>query len=431
MSTTPEHGEDHWATNRHLIEEWHRTGDMGALWPDVPAAERHSAQAQVRAVTEAVLRSSATRPALFAPDERQARTLGIAGYTSGMGPLLGWWIQQGLVEAPPQVREVFARHLDHGRRRRSVLSDALVRIVQAMRAEGVHPVVIKGLHTGAVYFPDAGTRPAADIDLLVRPAERGQAVEALGKAGFVESRRTRYAARSEWRPIDRPHGVHSLELDHVDNPWSVDLHTALERWYFRGLRRGLGEEPFDHMTEVPISGTTVRALAQPYVTAFLALHASHDLVQMQLVRLVELVLVIRADVRKRALDWAAFASLIRETGIERFVHPALALAEALAPGTVERALLERLGRLATPRTRRVLARVIEADMGALRYRSLDDKLMWASGPRELLLSVSELVAPSDDGMPVGLARLYWRRLLTFARGLSRSRGDGDAGERGL
>ena len=419
------------ATNRRLIEEWHRTGNVDVLWPDVPAAERRAAQAQVRAVAQAVLRSSVTRPSLVAPDEDQARALGVAGYTSGMGPLIGWWIQQGLVAAPPRVKDVFARHLDHGRRRREVLGDALARIVQAMRAEGIEPVVMKGLHTGAVYFPDPGTRPAADIDLLVRPADRGQAVEALRKAGFVEIQRTRYAARSEWRPIDRPHGVHSLELDHVDNPWSVDLHTALERWYFRGLRRGLGDEPFDHATRVSVSGTTVRVLAQPYVTAFLALHASHDLAQMQLVRLVELVLIIRADLLRRALDWAAFASLIREAGIERFVQPALVLAEALAPGTVERGLLERLARLATPRMHRVLARVLEADMGALRYRSLDDKLMWASGPRELLLSVSELVAPSDDGMPVGLVRLYWRRLLTFARGLPRTRGDGGASGRGF
>ena len=321
--STHEKEEAGWTNNRRLIDKWHRTGDVDALWPDVPAVERRAAQAQIRAVAEAVLGSSATRPALVAADEGQARALGVAGFTSGMGPLLGWWIQQRLVQAPPSVSEVFARHLDHGRRRRDVLGDSLARIVQAMRAEGVEPVVIKGLHTGAVYFPDPGTRPAADIDLLVRPADRGQAVEALGKAGFVESRRTRYAARSEWRPIDLPHRVHSLELTHIDNPWSVDLHTALERWYFRGLRRGLGDEPFDHTIGVSISGTTVRVLAQPYVTAFLALHASYDLVQMQLVRLVELVLVIRADLRKRAFDWAAFATLIRETGIERFVQPAL------------------------------------------------------------------------------------------------------------
>ena len=60
-------------------------------------------------------------------------------------------------------------------------------------------------------------------------------------------------------------------------------------------------------------------------------------------------------------------------------------------------------------------------MGGLRYRSLDDKLMWASGPRELLLSASELVAPSDDGLPVGLSRLYWRRLRMLVQGLRRPR----------
>ena len=407
---------DHLAENRRRIEEWRRTGDLAALWPDIAAGELHAAHAQIRAVTEVMLGPSATRPSLAAADERQCRTLGIAGFMSGMGPLLGWWIEQGRIDAPHGAREILAHHLDHGRRRNARLRGDLVRIVQAMRVQGVDPIVLKGLHVGADYFPDPGTRPAADIDLLVPPTERARAVVALTAAGLVESRRTKYAARSEWVPASAPRQVHSLEVDHADAPWSVDLHTALERWYFRGLRRGLGEELPHYTTSVTIGRDSVRVLAQPYLAAFLAMHASNELVKVRMVRVVELALLARTDVARGRLDWDEFTYLLYRTKTERFVYPALALVEDLVPGTVPGALLVRLARGATNRTKRVIAAVQAAGMAPLTHRSLDAKLMWASGPKEMLLNMSELLLPSDDGMPLGPLQLQWQRLRALWRG---------------
>ena len=419
---------DRLAENQRRIERWHGTGDVDALWPEVAATDRRAAQAEVRATAEAVLRSAPELPALDASQVQHVRALGVAGFSSGMGALLGWWIDTGLIVASDPVRELFAGHLEHGRRRRSMLEAALVRVVRAMRGRGVEPIVLKGMHVGSVYFPESGTRPAADIDLLVEPSQRGAAATALRAAGFVETRRTRYAARSEWRPSDQAPTVHSLELDHADNPWAVDLHTSLERWYFRGLRRGLGDA-FRDTCELSVAGETVRALSEPYLTAFLALHASHDLVKMQLVRLVELVLVIRA--RGDGFDWDRFVALTGRTSTARFTYPALWLAEILVPGTVSPAVLEAGKRSSTARTGRVLAEVVAADMGALSFRTLDNKLMWADGPRELLLNASELVVPSDDGALVAPPRLYWRGLRTLARGVfaRRSARDEEADQR--
>ena len=407
---------DQLAANRLRIDEWRRTGDLTALWPDVTAGELRTAHGQIRAVTEVMLGRAAERPSIPTADERQSRALGIAGFMSGMGPLLGWWIEQRRVDAPPGARDVLAHQLDHGRRRSALLQDELVRIVQVMRAEGVDPIALKGLHTGAVYFPDRATRPSADIDLLVLPAERARAVTGLTRAGLVESRRTKYAARSEWIPTGAARQIHSLELDHADDPWSVDLHTGLDRWYFRGLRRGLGEAPPLDAATVTICGDDVRTLAQPYLAAFLAMHASYELVKVRLVRLVELVLVIRKDVDQGRLSWAEFTALLSHTETARFVYPALALVEELVPGIVPGTLLERMARAATDRTKRVIAAVQAADMAPLTHRSLDAKLMWASGPREMLLNVSELILPSDDGMPLGPLQLQWQRLRALWRG---------------
>ncbi|HEX9580990.1 MAG TPA: hypothetical protein VF970_07780, partial [Gemmatimonadales bacterium] len=100
----------------------------------------------------------------------------------------------------------------------------------------------------------------------------------------------------------------------------------------------------------------------------------------------------------------------------RFAYPALALAERLGNGTLERALIERGERNLPTRARRVLDSVEREGMAALSRRSLDDRLMWARGWKELLLNLSELAWPSDDGVSLGVGRLYVRRLRALARG---------------
>jgi hypothetical protein len=42
--------------------------------------------------------------------------------------------------------------------------------------------------------------------------------------------------------------------------------------------------------------------------------------------------------------------------------------------------------------------------------------MWASGPRELALNLSELLVPSDDAEAEGLLALYRERLAGLLRG---------------
>jgi hypothetical protein len=398
------------------IRQWHRTGDIAELWPDFSGAELHAGHAAVCGVTRAMLRNPRAAVSLEGTSERETAALGIAAFASGMGPLLGWWIERGLVTASAAARQILAVHLDHGRRRITAIRRALTKILGELRSEGVEPVLLKGLHTGSVYFPEPGTRPAGDIDILVRPAERDAAAAALSRAGWREVRRTVYGARSEWTPANREQTVQSLEFDHADNPWGVDLHTALERWYFRGVRAGFGDLAFRYTASITIDGEPVRVLSGPMLPAFLALHASLDLVRMRLVRLVELVLVLRQGAGNGTLDWNALLALLDHTETLRFVIPALALAERLCPATVDERLVALGQGLLTGRMRRVMAAVEAAAMAPLTYRSLDDRLMWARGPRELLLNLSELVWPTDDGLSINLGRLQWRRWAQWWRG---------------
>lgn len=402
---------------QRLLRVWQHTGDLAALWPDVSYETRRRAAGRIRALAEGMLRGD---PApLPMPDDNHPRALGIAAFTGGMGALVGWWIEHGQVTTSPAAVELFARHLAQGRRRIGLLRSQTCRVVSVLEESGVSPVLLKGMHSGSEFFPDPVTRPATDIDLLVAPADESRTASALRSIGFVESRRTVYGARSEWTLQGSGATVRSVEMDHSDNPWGLDIVPRLERWHFRGLRVRLGDGALETERSVDMDGQAIRVLDQPHLTAFLALHASHDLARMQLVRLVELVLVTRADAVSGRLNWDDLVSLLQRSGAWRFVYPAVELANRLAPGTLHPDLLLRARRATSARLRRVVSEIDAAEMGPLPRRSLRMKMAWAVGPLENVSNMVELMFPSDDGMG-GLRRVYAKRARALRHLLARS-----------
>lgn len=399
------------------LSEFQRTGDIDSLWPDIAPGERRAASAKIRTAIAGVAGGGGSPPVLTATNRHEARAISVSAFMAGVGPLLAWWMEEGRVEASPLMRESFASHLEQGRLRSALLRGHVARLVSAMRGAGARPILLKGLHTGAEFFPDPCTRPAADVDLLIHPSERMAASNALRDLGFEETRRTVFGGRSEWSPSGRPMGVRSIEVDHVENPWNIDLHEALVRWYFRGTRRDLGEAPFSSTRVVRIDGEEVRVLDQPYLMAFLSMHAGYDLTRIHMVRLLELVFVIRGDTASGQFDWASFAALLERRDLGRFVYPALRLVEDLVPGTVEPILLHRLDSQVSRRMHRVLEAVRRAELGALREPSLDVKLAWAVGMKELAMNISDLLIPSDDGGT--LLEIYRRRMPILGRRITR------------
>jgi hypothetical protein len=379
------------------LRVWSRSGNFDDLWPGLSARHRLAALANIRAVAAAVLRDDQV-PAIEAADEAAARGVGVAAFTAGMGPLLGWWVEEGRVEASPPVRHLLAAHLENGARRIAMLRRQTVALIRAMRDAGVDPILLKGMHTGTEFFPHPATRPASDIDLLVRPSEMARAAAVLMGNGFTVTSRSSLGRRLTWTHQSVSRDVHSVELDMLDNPWAVDLHEALERWYFRGTRRDLGSEVFETERCIEIESESVRVLDEPYLAAFLALHASCDLKSMQLVRLLELVWVIRSHGRCGRLSFGELDSLLQRTATGRFVYPALALVEELAPGSVDARLLRGLAEEVSPRMHRVLDEIRQAEMGLLSEHSLDFLFAWAVGPKELALNALEIVLPGDEAL---------------------------------
>ncbi len=206
-----------------------------------------------------------------------ARTLGVAAFTSGMGPLLGHWIESGALTAEPELAALLGLHLHHGRERARLLTEELHRAVSLLAQAGIIPIVIKGMHTGAVYFPEPGTRPASDIDLVVGPAEAEAAGAALFAAGYEETNRQSRPYKSDWVPPGASRTLRSLEVTHRDNPLTLDLHTTLDRNFF-----GVGTVAFGPLGDSAtrrhtVGDAQVRVLEQPLLTASLAAHASEGL----------------------------------------------------------------------------------------------------------------------------------------------------------
>lgn len=396
------------------LRTWQATGDPAALWPGTSRRGREEAHRRLARAAAAVLAGEAPPGDLAVDRHISVREWSAAAYQAGMGALIGYWIERGTLQADDACRRLFAEHLDHGRRRAQRLLAAFATIHDALSAEGIEPVILKTLHTWS-YFPEPGTRPCTDIDLLVRPTELARTACALQKAGLREIRSTSRPWRSEWQDAAARGELHSLDLDHADNPWTLDLHIALERFYFRGVWARFGDAAFRYRAFHHLAGRRVAVLAHPLLAAFLAVHAGYGMDTVRLVRIVELVLVLRRDAATAALDWDALGELLRSSETARFAWPALELAERLAPGTVALAVLRTLGHRTTARMRRVTDQVFQSGIHLSR-RSLDEKLMWAKGPRELLLNLSELALPTGTATPLDLIRQYVRRAHLWHRG---------------
>lgn len=344
--------------------------------------------------------------------------LGIAAFTAGMGPLLGYWIEQGRLTAPRTTATLLGEHLDHGRRRQRILTKAMHTVIEGFADRGIPAVVLKGMSTAFTTFPDAATRPVADIDLLVAPRDWDGASAVLRAQGFEPDQPQGLPFRLGWRHRDAPTAIPSLEMNHAASPWSLDLHRALNRRFCGGIVAGLGSPDPVHLVSVPRDANEIRDLAEPWNLAFLAFHGSAHFEELQLVRLVELVLVMRRDFQTTS-SWTPFVDLIERTHTAPFLFPAMELAERWIPGVLDASVRRRLQSAASKRMRHVVRRTRPATAWQQHRKSLDTRLMWSPTIRGAIRCLWEHVWPSSAS---GSSRwpevvtLQLRRLRGIVRG---------------
>lgn len=415
-----------------------RRGHPGWLWPEVSVSAWRRCLGELEDVTRRVVGPRTSEegelgpakslrddrgavderpaPALVIPEGASLRALGIAAFTSGLGPLLGRWIEEGRLRAIAPVATLLSEHLAHGRDRADRTREILSAASGALAGTGISPTLLKGGHVARSYFPEPGTRPTSDVDLAVSATCFPEAEAALGAAGFELLERQPRPRRSVWRPPGEGRHLRSLALTHRDNPITVDLHASLERDFF-----GVRTLEFGELTRASEPWTDrlpdLRILKQPGLTAYLAAHASEGLHGLTLLRQVELVLVLRTDLASGRLDWTGLEAYLAELGALRFVYPAFALAERLAPGTVEPRFLAHLEQDAPASMLRVIRDLRPSDAQRMESLSLDERFMWARGVREWVRRAVHMAWPSWIGTTVPeLLRVYAERVFRLVRG---------------
>jgi hypothetical protein len=388
-----------------------RSGDPADLWPGVGEQGRLAALAAIETCIASVFRGHTARPAL----EGDAEAIGIAGLTSGTGPVLGLWAEAGRIAVSAETNVVLSRHLAHGRARAQRLERGLGDALDALARDRVAVTVLKGMHTARRYYSDPGVRPMSDIDLLVRPEFRRAAERALERAGWRRGERQRRPYKCDWRPPGVDPRARSVTYVHTFDPWSVELHESLDRIMAPGRQARLPVRPGDDEAWM-IAGHPVRVLAPALLVAHLAVHAAEESHRARLMRVVELVLVCREERARGRLVWSEMGALLSATGTGGFAYPALAFAERLVPGTVDTAVLAACAAAAGPRVRAFIEADSPADRTALERVPLAEKFMWSRGPMDHARRFAAMLWPKSSGSLGDLVRTYMRRVNRVSRG---------------
>jgi hypothetical protein len=369
--------------------EWARTRDPAALWPGLSVSELQSAANAIGAAAAAALRGD--RASL--DTDQGARVVGVAALLTGSGPLLGYWLETGALDAERDIAALLATHLAHGRARFTRVHSAVAPVLGELARAGVDTVAMKGFHTAVAYFPDPGTRPFGDVDLIVPPHDIGTAEEVLRAMGFAPGGGSRVPYKRDWR-LPSETAVTSFELWHEGDPWKLELHGGLD---FDALMRT--DARFDvtggFIRDPAMGGLPVRVPGQPLLLAALATHASTELNASRLLRLIELTLVIRTDRERGLLNWDAVFDLLDRSRASRFAYPALALVERLDPGLVGEAVVARARRGSTRRII-ALAEHYTATAPILpRANSIAGPMRWARTPRDHWRALRYLALPGE------------------------------------
>jgi hypothetical protein len=152
------------------------------------------------------------------------------------------------------------------RLRNEYLTAQLIRLLDEMRRAALEVLAIKGPVLGAIAYGDLGLRSFADLDLLVRPADRAASAQLFAQRGLTADRYDEAAVASGFfdaveTDFQRPDGI-----------VNVDLHWGLAPAYYRFGPDGAAV--FARAIDVPVAGATIRTLGPEDHLLYLAVHAS-------------------------------------------------------------------------------------------------------------------------------------------------------------
>lgn len=245
-------------------------------------------------------------------------------------PLLGRSLPSRAGEAMPADWHALARKRTLATlRRNEILNAALARVLQDFATVGIEAMPVKGTVIAETVYGDLALRPAADVDVLVRPAQLPAARERLAALGYGQRPEPTFTALvHEFH--DPPYYVGSPP-DQV----RLELHWALwaERFFHLGPER-----LWDRSVAGRVAGTDARLLSAEDTLLHLAIHRSRSGLRLRWVADI-------AELLRRqgaALDWDGLLARARVAGARTALFVVLDLADELLGSVAPAGVLERL-----------------------------------------------------------------------------------------
>jgi hypothetical protein len=192
---------------------------MTVLDPEIP--QPVALEGILRKITEALAEELAC-PTQAAPDWSEFEWIIARAVAAmhGISPLLACALRW---QGPAGWTAFLEEQRAHTAKRHVRIDDLLLRLDQRACEAGVAAVALKGvaLHAFGVY--QAGDRPMADVDLLVRPADVPRTAKMLESLGFTESHQT--WKECVFTPIDEQEPAALGE--HSNNGIKIELHERI------------------------------------------------------------------------------------------------------------------------------------------------------------------------------------------------------------
>jgi hypothetical protein len=386
-----------------------RQGNPLWLWPEIDPRNWRAALAEIdRAIRHVMAGKTGKLTVRGEPVD-----FGIAAFTSGMGPLLGHWSRLGLLDGDPALIFLLRKHLEHNTERMERLKAAACTAVDALADNGVRVTVLKGMHTAYSYFPVPGSRPLSDIDLLIDACDEKTAQLTLMTLGYSLEGAT--PREQTWRMRGTPAKPNSLSLVHRDGPWSIDLHTSIDQNYSPGAPLIKLDQALQSRSPFPWSlSRNGEVLNGAHLVLYLACHASLGLISLSMLRMTELILVIRQLTDENHLSWCKFLDLAMQTGHAGSPYPALSMTNDMAPGIIPQDVLDTLQHNTPAAVRRVVGSLTPATCQRIHRCSLTERFMWTATLTGWLREIwGSFLPPVSIGE---LVRIYQLRFFALLSG---------------
>ncbi len=223
----------------------------------------------------------------------------------GLAPLMRDALARIDLAPPEPARRAMIALVARHRRAASIRGRALAQILEALGAEGVDVLVLKGGALAYTAYPAPELRPMRDLDLWVRPDRIDDAAACLRRLGFAP-RASESAVFDE-----RSHQLPSMKRVDEGLSISVELHRRL------GVPRHRAPIDFDAMwarrEAYVVEGVHAHGLGPEDQLFHVHRHAFAKRVTNEPIRLVWVAdLVTLVERRAGAIDWARVRSLYPE-----------------------------------------------------------------------------------------------------------------------